>query len=580
MKRITLLGIGLLLLGQIAFADTTCVAGGVRGEWTAEHSPYVVTGYLLIETGDTLSIGPGVRVYFTGPYFLHMDSASTLRAVGAEGDSIVFTGRTDVDSLRWAGINCTYSSDTLRFEYCVIENATGQDNDGAINSARSDIKIEHCSFLRNVGRTIGDVHGAALHLVDSYPPESAVIIRDCLFEENVGNHGGAVALHHVAGIMERCVFRNNHAAAGGAIYGLGAPMQIVECEFYENSTRENYYARGGAIWYEGNYGQVIDCLFMNNHAHGLGGAISDTWGGGPVNSNYIGNRFIGNTADSLGGALVITSGGSIKKCLFDSNSAPNGGALYYIDQGTLTVTQCTFSRNVATLTGSAISSTGSLSFELRLVNSIIAFNEGSPAIHRPDCALSYFRNNLYWGNEPELYGFDPCPQRHAIVGTNQNGDSCDTDYGLYLNPLFVDAAEGDFHLLEESPSIDAGFAANVFNTTNDPDSTPPDIGVFYFHQTPSASEERSELPSEILLAQNYPNPFNAETTIEFSVPVQMRTTLELFDITGRQVRTLYDGMANGRAVVRVSTDGLASGVYVYRLTTAEVRLSQKMLLLK
>ncbi|MBL0061860.1 MAG: hypothetical protein IPP40_10385 [bacterium] len=135
MKRIYLLGITVLLLGQIALADSTFVSGAVRGNWTREGSPYIVDNYLIIETGDTLSIGPGVRVYFTGPYFLQMDSAASLHAVGAEGDSVVFTGRTDVDSLRWAGIDCNYNADTLRFEYCVIENATGQESKAAVTSA-------------------------------------------------------------------------------------------------------------------------------------------------------------------------------------------------------------------------------------------------------------------------------------------------------------------------------------------------------------------------------------------------------------------------------------------------------------
>ncbi|MBL0061857.1 MAG: T9SS type A sorting domain-containing protein [bacterium] len=219
-----------------------------------------------------------------------------------------------------------------------------------------------------------------------------------------------------------------------------------------------------------------------------------------------------------------------------------------------------------------------LSRNLRLVNSIIAYNSGSPAIYRPDCYLNYFRNNAFWGND-SLFGNDQCSSRHRVEYMNVNGDSCDQDYNIYLDPQFVDWELGDYHLTEGSPLIDAGIAGAIFNTSNDPDNTPPDIGAYYFDQT-SASDELPELPSEISTPQNYPNPFSGETTIEFEVPEETHATLELFDITGRHVRTLFDDVANGRNSVHVSMNGLASGIYIYRLNASGYTLSHKMLLIR
>lgn len=81
------------------------------------------------------------------------------------------------------------------------------------------------------------------------------------------------------------------------------------------------------------------------------------------------------------------------------------------------------------------------------------------------------------------------------------------------------------------------------------------------------------VPTEYRLAQNYPNPFNPSTTIAFSVPEEARVTLKVFDLLGREVRTLAEGvMPPGE--FNVTWDGrngagqvVESGVYFYRIMT-------------
>ncbi len=73
------------------------------------------------------------------------------------------------------------------------------------------------------------------------------------------------------------------------------------------------------------------------------------------------------------------------------------------------------------------------------------------------------------------------------------------------------------------------------------------------------------------LEQNYPNPFNPSTTIRFYLPRTSRVRLEIFDILGRKIRTLVDGVrpAGEYRVTWDGTDGsarqLSGGVYFYRL---------------
>nr|WP_304041210.1 T9SS type A sorting domain-containing protein [Ignavibacterium album] len=68
------------------------------------------------------------------------------------------------------------------------------------------------------------------------------------------------------------------------------------------------------------------------------------------------------------------------------------------------------------------------------------------------------------------------------------------------------------------------------------------------------------------LAQNYPNPFNPSTTIDFTLAVDSRVTLKIFDVLGQEVMTLINGnYTSGSHKVNFDASGLNSGVYVYRI---------------
>jgi hypothetical protein len=78
-------------------------------------------------------------------------------------------------------------------------------------------------------------------------------------------------------------------------------------------------------------------------------------------------------------------------------------------------------------------------------------------------------------------------------------------------------------------------------------------------------EDIHNTPDRFQLMQNYPNPFNPSTVIPFSVPVQGRVRLEVFDITGRNIATLTDRHYEaGFHQVRLDGSGFASGVYLVR----------------
>lgn len=73
-------------------------------------------------------------------------------------------------------------------------------------------------------------------------------------------------------------------------------------------------------------------------------------------------------------------------------------------------------------------------------------------------------------------------------------------------------------------------------------------------------------PNEFSLEQNYPNPFNPSTKINFSLAVDSKVSLKVFNVLGQEVTTLLNGnLAAGYHEINFKADGLNSGIYFYKL---------------
>jgi len=91
-------------------------------------------------------------------------------------------------------------------------------------------------------------------------------------------------------------------------------------------------------------------------------------------------------------------------------------------------------------------------------------------------------------------------------------------------------------------------------------------------------------PDNFSLTQNYPNPFNPSTKISYSIPLEGKVSLSIFDMTGKEVKSLVNSVQTA-GYYSVSFDGssLASGVYYYRVTVTGQNnfvATRKMLLVK
>ena len=89
------------------------------------------------------------------------------------------------------------------------------------------------------------------------------------------------------------------------------------------------------------------------------------------------------------------------------------------------------------------------------------------------------------------------------------------------------------------------------------------------------------LPDGYSLFQNYPNPFNPSTKIKFQIPEGGLVRLVIYDMTGREIKTLVNGtLSRGEYTFDFIADNLPSGVYFYALTTKNYHETKKMVLLK
>lgn len=88
-------------------------------------------------------------------------------------------------------------------------------------------------------------------------------------------------------------------------------------------------------------------------------------------------------------------------------------------------------------------------------------------------------------------------------------------------------------------------------------------------------------PGDPVLQQNYPNPFNPCTTITYQLPVVGYASLIVYDVYGREVATLVEGIESaGLHTVTFDGGNLSSGVYFARLRVASVSKTIKIAMMR
>jgi predicted outer membrane repeat protein len=405
---------------------------------------------------------------------------------------------------------------------------------GMFNNSSSPTII-NCTFSGNSASN----NGGGMYNVFSSPT-----ITNCTFSGNTaGDFGGGMYNTQSSPTISDCTFSSNSAVGGSGIYNIISSPVITGCIFSDNSA-SNF---GGGINNEASSPTITSCIFSGNSAGSNGGGMGNVSNSSPTITSCT---FSGNTASRSGGGMLNSeSTPTITGCNFTANTADGGGINdaqgggMYNYKSTLTIAGCTFLDNTATATGAWVSLGGGISnveSSLTITNGTFSGNTAEAgggmynAPSSPDITNCTFSGNsatygggiynigassptitncILWGDtDSEIYNDTNPPVPSPVV------TYCDVQGGftgtgnIDADPLFVNAAGGDFHLKSEaghwtstgwvtdtqtSPCIDTGDPDSACG--NEPSPNGGHINMGAYGNTAQASKS---LPTTLTVTTN------------------------------------------------------------------------------
>ena len=368
---------------------------------------------------------------------------------------------------------------------------------------------------------------------------------------------------------------------------------------------------------------VFRNMFYANVADSLGGGLYARF-----NATTVGNIFAENVSYTRGGGLYFrdVSDDSVTDNSIVRNRTINYGGGIYVEGAQPRFVRNTIIENHADSLGDGIYTDGS-TMTLSLNN--IAYNGWGG--WNPDPIVIPTAHNNWWGDptgpyhqgynpagqgdslSPYLWDFQPWlseadtiappfPPQNLIASTQADGSILLTWDAVALGDLAgyrvhfdtdtigfpyadsIDFGSGTMHMLMNLQDETTYYlAVSCYDNSGDrsyysaPDSATTGIitGVM-----------NTSIPANYWLGNNSPNPFNPTTTIGFNLPQAGEVLLAVFDVTGRLVATLVDGMLqpgefsyqwDGK---NAAGEPVRSSIYFARLEAGEFTAVRKMVLLR
>ncbi|MDH5186146.1 MAG: T9SS type A sorting domain-containing protein [candidate division WOR-3 bacterium] len=97
---------------------------------------------------------------------------------------------------------------------------------------------------------------------------------------------------------------------------------------------------------------------------------------------------------------------------------------------------------------------------------------------------------------------------------------------------------------------------------------------------PGIAENRISISRPKLSVYNYPNPTKGFARLEWEIPQSGNISITMYDVTGREVKTLFDNYSETRGVLYLGINELSTGAYIIRLQTEKERATTKLLIQK
>jgi len=389
-----------------------------------------------------------------------------------------------------------------------------------------------------------------------------------------GGDSSALAFVRVSGGYARGETREDSCGGGFHLSGAGTRVTVSRSVISGNASA---WSGAGIKGTAGAKGVFSDCVITDNHAEHDGGGLYNTELADITFANCTISR---NTAGDDGGGMDNSNGIiTLTGCTVSHNTAFDdaGGIGNHGTQGRATITRCVIAKNTCGVDGGGLRPTGGAT--LTMTNCTVADNVSARGggLYNESNAVNTLVNCIFWGNAtPGIFNQSGSVEaQYSCIAGGWGGVG-----NIAADPLFVDAANGDYRLLNSSPCVDTGDPASPL----DPDGSRANMGACPARREVAVVYDPR--PVAFALAQNFPNPFNPSTTIRFTLPEAGHVTLAVYDINGRLVRILmgrslaagphsvvWDGRdSNGREV--------ASGVYIYRLAARQGVVTRRMTLVR
>ena len=445
-------------------------ASGSYGGGLAIYTGDTVVAKDCTFSGNSATYGGAVRLYGNGAA-LHAegctfaDNTDKTNGGGAvylqygtafNATNSVFSGNSGPDggavyffeNSTFTAIDCSFAGNAASLNGGAVSFASAGTNKGGTFNATG------CSFSENRAAASGG---------SVYVPDSATFAAvDCSFGENTAQWGGAVTLYrHGRFAADGCTFMGNSAT------DTTKPMNnvLTTCGggaiMCSNTTCDGNDVWGGC-W-------VSNSVFTANSSTSAGGAVSHSLASAAV-MEFVNCKFFENTGVYWGGAACLVEKSGIadrtgaqeclfRQCLFagnkvidqktanvgDKQTVANGGAIYFVDNFSPSIDSCTFAGNTAESSSASAGMGGAVYHKWggSITNSVIA---GNKVKRGSDVELT--DDSTDWGYAGANYNNCVYPDSNSKIASNYfktaNGN-------IHVDPLFVDAANGDYRLSENSP---------------------------------------------------------------------------------------------------------------------------------
>jgi hypothetical protein len=329
--------------------------------------------------------------------------------------------------------------------------------------------------------------------------------------------------------------------------------------------------------------KLSSCIFWGFGGQNGSGVYNKSTGGTML---ITGSQFYGTYSSNYTQAAILNESGSIS--VDGSNFEITGDAIQIVPRGNSTTTS-SFTRNTVKKGTNFLwvwpASAGAVINIYGGGNFVSAggefFDHSDPALVR----------NYQLGNRVGPGGII---QSSGTITLSRNYDTWNVQGTKTINTI---AMAGTYYASEFGPckinlvadgTFSLGSGGNIIPFKTTPRTSGEVIHLEYDTAAKKWKERPVEdiktgalTPSRYALSQNFPNPFNPNTSIEYSTPKSGHVLLEIFNILGQHIATLFSGeMGPGTQHVVWDATGQPSGTYLCRLLASDFVATRQLLLLK